>query len=59
MTHEEWLDLLKNKYDRFGNGIIDGHYDILRNKCKFACSVLDENSNHWIIFELAIRDKKK
>jgi hypothetical protein len=59
MTHEEWLAMMKKRYDQFGNGFIDGHFDILRDKYKFESYVLDEDGNRWFIYELAVRDKKK
>lgn len=43
MTHEEWMAMMKKRYDQFGNGFIDGHFDILRDKYKFESYVLDEN----------------
>lgn len=58
MTHEEWMAMRKERYDQFGNGIGDGHYDILRDKNKFESYVLDEDGNRWFIYELAVRDKK-
>lgn len=58
MTHEEWMAMMKERYDQFCNGICDGHYDVLRDKYKFESYVLDENGNRWFIYELAVRDKK-
>ncbi|EON7637071.1 hypothetical protein ABV23_RS01095 [Escherichia coli] len=58
MTHQEWLDELKFKHDHFGFGVRQGHYDILKDKNKFKSFVLDEDSNRWFIYELAVRGKK-
>ncbi|WPK18652.1 hypothetical protein [Salmonella phage SD-2_S15] len=58
MTHEEWIESLKYKHDHFGFGIRQGHYDVLNDKKTFESLVLNEDSNHWFIYELAIRDKK-
>lgn len=56
MTHEEWMSIMKERYDLFGNGFRDGHYDILRDKHQFDLYVLDEDGNRWFIYELVFRE---
>lgn len=58
MTHKEWLDELKFKHNPFGFGIRQGHYDVLKDKQLFKSFVLNEDSNYWFIYELAVRVKK-
>lgn len=57
MTHEEWLEELKNKHDRHGYGLVDYHWAVIRDKHLFGRHI-SESNNGWFIWEIAVREEK-
>lgn len=54
MKHQEWIDFLKNKYDRYGMGYNEAHWETIKEKICYLDII--EKMDIYIFYVLAVRD---